>query len=307
LFSSLSGPLIYQQRNRRIYRLKQLDFPNKLNERISMKIIRIIPVQLILVAALFAVPFLVTKAFSQSGFFTSAGCNATGCHVSPVVATCNGCHGHGAHANSSKNTINVAGATNKASYAPGETVTVTINGGYRTGWFRAVLYDQNSVEVARSTGNDSGMGSSATYPATLSAPAPATAGTYTWKVAWYGNQYDVSGATFGAGWTPDATNPGHGYEIVSTNSFTVSFSAAAMIGSTPYATLADAYTAATSGATIKLMDINMAGTLAVDKDVVLDGGYNNALFTTKSGQPTTLSGPLTVNTGILTVADIAVM
>ena len=58
-------------------------------------------------------------------------------------------------------------------------------------------------------------------PATLSAPAPTTPGTYTWKVAWYGNQYDAGSGTFGSGWTPDPTNPEHGYEIVNTNSFTV--------------------------------------------------------------------------------------
>lgn len=153
-----------------------------------------------------------SQALAQSSYFSSQGCS--GCHSSPVVATCNGCHAHGTHPNSSKNAINVAGTTNKSSYAPGETVTVTISGGYRTGWFRAVLYDQNSVELARSTGNDSGMGSSATYPATLSAPAPATPGTYTWKVAWYGNQYDAGSGVRGSGWTPDATNPNHGYEIV---------------------------------------------------------------------------------------------
>jgi hypothetical protein len=101
-------------------------------------------------------------------------------------------------------------------------VTVTITGGYRTGWFRAVLYDQNMVELARSTGNDSGMGGSAIYPATLSAPAPATPGTFSWKVAWYGNLYDAAGATFGTGWLPDPINPNHGSEIVTISApFTV--------------------------------------------------------------------------------------
>jgi Glucodextranase, domain B len=157
-----------------------------------------------------------TEAQAQSSYYTSQGCD--GCH-SPAVATCNGCHAHGTHPSSAKSTINVAGTTNKATYAPGETVTVTITGGYRTGWFRAVLFDQNTVELARSTGNDSSMGSSAMYPATMSAPAPTTPGTYVWKAAWYGNQYDSG--VYGTGWTPDATNPGHGYEIVSANSFTV--------------------------------------------------------------------------------------
>jgi hypothetical protein len=435
----------------------------------------------LLAATLLAFPLLTTKAFSQSGYYTSQGCS--GCHLT-TPTTCNGCHAHGTHPSSAKSSINVAGATNKASYAPGETVSVTITGGYKSGWFRAVLLNQNSVEIARSTGNDSGMGSSTTYPATLSAPAPATPGTYTWKVGWYGNMYDKAGAAFGAGWTPDATNPDHGYEIVSTNSFTVAaavaaptistvspnslaqgaasqsvtitgtnltggtvsfsnpgvsggaatvsatsitlpvsvtasaatgagtvtvttvggsissaftvtatqnqlsvtlsgagsgsvtsspagiscisgsatgcaspfdatasviltesasngslfagwggdcssfgssasctlsmaaarnvtaaFNAAnslAMINTTGYPTLSMAYSSAAGGATIMLMDSNIVGDLTVDKDIVLDGGYD-ASFTAKTGQPTTLSGILTVTTGTLTAADIAVM
>ena len=172
-----------------------------------------------------------STAQGSSSYFTSKGCS--GCHSAPVVATCNGCHAHGTHPDSTKKSINVAGATNKTTYAPGETVTVTITGGYRTGWFRAVLYNQSGVEVARSTGNDSGMGSSATYPATLSAAAPATPGAYTWKAGWYGNQYDASAAAFGAEWTVDATNPSHGYEIVNTNSFTVTAAAPTISTVTP--------------------------------------------------------------------------
>ena len=160
-----------------------------------------------------------TEAQAISTYFTSQGCS--GCHSAPVVATCNGCHAHGTHPSSAKSSINVAGVTNKTSYSPGETVTVTLTGGYRTGWVRAVIYDQNTIELARSNGNASGMGGSATYPTTLSAPAPTAPGTYTWKAAWYGNQYDAGGAAFGPGWTPDPTNPGHGSEIVSINSFTV--------------------------------------------------------------------------------------
>ena len=173
----------------------------------------------LVVAALLGFQLNGTEALAQSSYFTSAGC--VDCHATPVVASCNGCHAHGTHASSSKSGINVTGTTSKTSYAPGEAVSVTIAGGYRTGWLRAVLYNQNTVELARSNGNASGMGGSTTYPATLSAPAPTAPGTYAWKVAWYGNQYDAGSATFGPGWTPDPNNPNHGYEIVSTNSFTV--------------------------------------------------------------------------------------
>ncbi|MBJ6801087.1 hypothetical protein [Geomonas propionica] len=163
------------------------------------------------------------EAQAQSSYYTTMGC--VSCHT--TTATCNGCHAHGTHATSTKNTINVAGATDKTSYAPGDTVSVTITGGYRTGWVRAVVLDQNGTQVAISNGTASGMGSSTTFPAILTAPAPAAAGTYTWKVGWYGNQYDISSAAFGAGWTPDPNNPNHGYQYVSTNSFTVAAAPAA--------------------------------------------------------------------------------
>ena len=140
------------------------------------------------------VQFWGTKAEAEPAFFTS---DCAGCHGAPTVATCNGCHHHG---NSS-----LKAATNKASYTPGETVTATLSGGTRTGWIRATLYDQNNTQLAVSSGNASGMGSSTTFPAALTAPAPTTAGTYTWKMGYYGNN---DGA-------------GHSEVIVNANSFTV--------------------------------------------------------------------------------------
>ncbi len=119
-----------------------------------------------------------SEAQAQSTYFTSRGC--VNCHAAPVAATCNGCHHHG--------NANLKATADKTSYAPGETVTVTLTGGTRTGWIGARLYNQSGAEIARSTGTQSGMGSSTTFPAILSAPAPATAGTYTWKMAYFGNQ-----------------------------------------------------------------------------------------------------------------------
>src|SRR5512146_580121 len=167
---------------------------------------------------------------AQSSYFASY---CAGCHVG-VAATCNGCHAHGTHSGSTKSDINVAGATDKTSYAPGETVSVTITGGYRSGWIRAILYDQNMKELARSTGPNT-MGGGSGYPITLTAPAPSTAGTYTWNVAWYGNQYDASGAFFGPKWTPDPSNGNHGQEIVSIKPFTVAAAAAPSIALNPAA------------------------------------------------------------------------
>ncbi|NJC87760.1 MAG: hypothetical protein FIB02_04390 [Desulfuromonas sp.] len=118
-----------------------------------------------------------TTAHAQSTYFSSRGC--VNCHVAPTTATCAGCHHHSG---------TLAATTDKASYVAGETVTVTMTAsGARTGWIGARLYNQSGAEVARSTGNQSGMGGSTLYPAVLAAPAPVVAGTYTWKVAYFGN------------------------------------------------------------------------------------------------------------------------
>ena len=182
-------------------------------------------VGLALLVALGAVP---VPAAATSSLFTA---NCTSCHAA-TPTTCNGCHAHGTHASSAKTGINVTGTTNKTTYAPGETVTVTVAGGYRTGWIRAFLYDANMVRLAVSTGPN-GDGGGAGYPVTFTAPAPSTPGSHSWNVAWYGNQYDAGGATFGARWTPDPNNPGHGQEIVTTNAFTVAAPAAPTIALSP--------------------------------------------------------------------------
>ena len=119
-----------------------------------------------------------TPAQAQSSYFTSRGC--VDCHSTPVVATCAGCHEHSGTLTATKNKT--------TSYSPGETVTITLTAsGARSGWIGVRLYNQSGAEIARSTGSQSGMGGSTVYPAVLSAPAPATAGTYTWRIAYLGN------------------------------------------------------------------------------------------------------------------------
>ena len=160
-------------------------------------------------------------ADARSTYYSSNGCQS--CHG--ATSTCNGCHSHGTHATKSKNDINITGVTNKAAYAAGEAVSVTISGGYKTAWVRAILYNQSMQELARSTGQ--------AFPVTLTAPAPATAGTYKYSVSWYGNKFDAAGALFQTAcsgtrttncWKASTTNPNHGEEIVETNAFTVTVS-----------------------------------------------------------------------------------
>jgi hypothetical protein len=157
-----------------------------------------------------------------------SGCES--CH-DPAVGTCNGCHAHGTHSSQAMNDVNIVGTTDASTYAPSETVKVTVNGGWQSGWVRVLLLDHNLIELARSScpGGKGGCTTSV-FPVTLTASAPSTPGTYTWAVAWYGNQTDVSGGSFGLGtsstmkvgyFTPDASNPNHGYQTVAISSFTV--------------------------------------------------------------------------------------
>jgi len=166
---------------------------------------------MMMVAVSFTLLSWVPDAGARSSYYDS---NCSRCHG--TTSTCAGCHAHGVHTDSNKDDINLTAGTDKASYSAGEQVNVTVDGGYRSGWVRVVLLDQNNVEVARSSGTG--------FPVTLSAPAP-DGGTYTWSAAWYGNQYDAGNAAFGNGWVPDNKNQNHGWQIVETNSFTVAAAA----------------------------------------------------------------------------------
>jgi P pilus assembly chaperone PapD len=138
-------------------------------------------------------------AAAVSSYYAS---RCSSCHGS-TPTTCTGCHKHGVSG--------LSGALGKTTYAPGETMTFTVSSGSRGGWWRAAVLDQaNQVvkEVSVSTGTT----------ATLTVPAPAAAGTYAWKVAWYGNEAGGSG---GATWVADAGNPAHGYRTAAAPTFTV--------------------------------------------------------------------------------------
>jgi MYXO-CTERM domain-containing protein len=265
-------------------------------------------------AALAAAPL---RAMPFPSYYDS---NCAACHGTTTaggVQTCAGCHAHGTHPDSNKNSINLTGTTGKTSYAPGETVTVTVSGGYRSGWVRVLLYDQNLQQVARSGGTTL-PGFSAPccgpgFPVTLSAPAPTTPGTYTWWVAWYGNQYDAGGAAFGPNWTPSA-NGGHGEERVRTNSFTVVSPANPVIALAPPSL---AFGTVTTGTTSALpVSVQNGGTAPLTVSGVTRCAGTSAEFTwspaapftVAPGQATTLTvtyAPTDANTdlGCLTLAS----
>ena len=152
------------------------------------------------------------EAFARSSFFTD---NCATCHTDDTP-TCNGCHAHGVWQDSSKSVMNLTATTDLDRYQPGQTVTVTFSGGYRQGWIRAILYDENGVEVDRVTGptgmGDDGSGSAdLQFPVLLTAPAPSTPGFYTWSASWFGSPFDENNST---------AFP-HVEENVSTNEFEV--------------------------------------------------------------------------------------
>ncbi|HEX9048921.1 MAG TPA: choice-of-anchor D domain-containing protein [Anaeromyxobacter sp.] len=212
---------------------------------------------------------------------TYYGSYCSPCHGASVT-TCNGCHHHGTHASATAtSSISVSGTLDSTIYAPGATVTVTITGGDQSGWVRTLLYDQNMKELARSSCPGGTGGCTTTgYPVTLTATAPATPGTYTWAVAWYGNaQYESAGASFGNGtsstlqpgsFTPDANNPNHGYQVVALTPFTVSAAATPAIGVAP-GSLAFG-TVTVGGSASKTFTITSTGTGTLTGTVALAGG-----------------------------------
>jgi mono/diheme cytochrome c family protein len=137
---------------------------------------------------------LPASVHAMSTYYTAQGCS--GCHGSSPT-TCNGCHHHGG-------SPSISGT--QASYAPGATISVTINGGSQSGWVRGAILDASNNVLA--------ITSKTPYPVTVTTTAPTTPGTYTWKGAWYGNGYD-SGGVIGGGsatFVRDANNPNHGFE-----------------------------------------------------------------------------------------------
>jgi len=195
----------------------------------------------------------VPSASAQSGYFsstppaspTTAACS--NCHTTADFpsGTCAACHGHGTHPNSTKNSMNITATPDKATYLPGEAMTVSVRGGYRSGSARAKLWNKDCSSASCTTqdyivgkgyllnGQDAPFGGN--LITTLNWNAPTEPGTYTWSASWYGNIYDrverSSGnrTTFGPLWLEDPDNgpgtgdqgwPAHGDEIV-TFSFVV--------------------------------------------------------------------------------------
>ncbi|MFL5261824.1 MAG: choice-of-anchor D domain-containing protein, partial [Anaeromyxobacteraceae bacterium] len=171
-------------------------------------------------------------------FDTLYDANCAQCHG--PTRTCSGCHAHGTHNLANKQDFGLTATSDKASYAAGEDVVVSVGGGYRCGWVRMQLLDATMKELAKSSGAgglgngpDSCNGTIPT-PIVLRAPAPTTPGTYTWYAAWYGNKFDltergVTTTVFGPNFK-DGPGASHGRELIPVR-FTV------LAGGTPVAAI----------------------------------------------------------------------
>ena len=183
-----------------------------------------------------------SDASAQFDYFVDRGC--TTCHDGgsgpAVVVTCNGCHAHGTHSSSVKSDINITATTDNSTYNVGDTISITVNGGYKSDWVRVNVYDDTGTLVAQSKGACDATISSVmacaegdSLPVTLTAIASST-GTQMWTASWYGNINDGAGSVGGisspqsistgvtnTGWLEDLNNAEHGEEIVAIAAFTV--------------------------------------------------------------------------------------
>ena len=252
---------------------------------------------------------IVTWVPHVHAFDYSFSVNCLSCHNTPseILEVCGMCHAHGVHSSAAKNDINVSGTTDKTSYVPGETVMVTIRGGYRPPTrARAVLYDQNGTQLAVSEGTPSvggGPVNAPPWPVTLSSTAPNTPGTYTWRVAWYGHRTDAGSATFGSGWVPDPANANHGWERVSIGRFTVTGSVGPRIDVVPVSNNYGDVTVGDSPAQVFTISNGGTGSLAVS-GMTLNDTTNFSLDTGDGSNPCGSSAP-TITAGESCTVSVA--
>ena len=219
------------------------------------------------------------------GYYTD---ECEGCHSATNPAyttnTCAGCHAHGVHSSSAKSDINVTATPDSATYNPGDPMTVSVSGGYRSGWVRAQMWDLNcSAAGTCNQGNalvseslyTSGTTANFPGPVLLEATAPMTPGTYTWYAGWYGNERDAANGAFGL-WIADTTNGGHGNELVA-----VEFTVAGSTNTPPVAVNDQASTDQNVPAELDLVENDNdadGDTLFVNDDYDIASAQNGEIF-----------------------------
>ena len=128
---------------------------------------------------------LAPGAHAFSSYFNN---RCAACHFDDSI-TCDGCHHHRGR---------LSASADRDEYQPGDPIVVTLDGGAKkSGWIRAILYDDQDLEVAIASGptgtGDDSMGDAVLFPVELSAVAPEEEGDYTWTATWFGAESDGSG------------------------------------------------------------------------------------------------------------------
>ena len=192
----------------------------------------------LLALSIMLVGFAVVPSVSnaQSAYFTQntvdKNCSSSGCHnASPT--TCNGCHAHGTRSTIQSSAMNLVATTDKASYVPGDDISVKLMGGNSqvgsTGWVRVNVYDSNGTPLV--SNSTECPHNAASYAAICSLPVTlktrAVAGMTSLYVGWVGNEYDPGGvvgapitSTIGVG-KRAASQARHVEEVTLTNTFSV--------------------------------------------------------------------------------------
>jgi len=140
---------------------------------------------------------------AREAFFVDNNCSS--CHTA-TARTCNGCHVHGTHPNyNAVGTLNLKATTDTTTYVEGAPINVTIEGGNLadfSGWVGVRVYDASGTEMTRKqlqlgcAPNPTQFGNKCDLPMTLSVPAQL--GWTKLYMSWAGNEFDRTGAAFGA-------------------------------------------------------------------------------------------------------------
>lgn len=184
---------------------------------------------------------------------------------------------------------------------------VSVSNGSDAGWVDEIFMER-TLEVAL---DGLGTGNVTSSPSGISCSSGICAVNYNLGALVSLLATPSGASTFGT-WTGCATSSGTTCEIVMDDSkrVTATFNSpnkVKILNGSSYPTIADAYTAATSGAKIQLAQDTFIEDLSlnINKDVTISGGWY-ADFHDVTGLPSYLQGLLTIASGSLTVENLIV-
>ena len=223
-----------------------------------------------------------------------------------------------------ENTVKFNGVTATVTAATSSSLTVTVPSGATTGQISVTTvggtyaYWQNFTRIYTLTTSVTGTGQGTVTSTSPDSTISCQSGSSTNCSSDYAQSQYVelsattgSGSSFGSWSGCDSVADTTCYLTLNADrTVTATFSLVpnAKIGTgSYYATIMDAYAAATSGSTIKARVIEFTGPhdFGLDKSVTLKGGYSDVDSDSQSGY-TTLGGPVSITSGGFTVENLAI-